>query len=390
MRHNEKVFDFESLTAADLRRRGGLKWSLFGSDVLPLWVAEMDFPTAPVVQRAIEQAVQDSSFGYPGPAPELSEAFAQFSERRLGLAINPDWCGYLPDVLRGVELGIETYSPPGSAVVVTTPAYMPFLDLPHVQLGRPRSIVPLTDAPDFQLDLDGIDAAFSAGARSIILCQPYNPTGQILAVDQLRALAEIVDAHGAVVISDEIHAPLTRRGVQSISYASVSELAASHCVTVTAASKSFSIPGLNCAVVALHTEENWKTWRSIPGLRTHGTSPIGITASTAAFTGGDEWLDACRDYLDDNQRFVGQYLGEQLPEVGWTPADGTYFAWLDFRELQLPPDPAAWLRSKAKVALNSGPTFGPGGEGFARLNFATSRAILTEALDRITAALAAR
>lgn len=384
-------FGFDDSDIERLRARNNIKWHRYDPDVLPLWVAEMDYHTAPVVMDAVRRAVDEEQFGYPGSAPELREAYARFSAGRLDFAIDPGRCEVIPDVLTGIQVGIGVFTPADSPVIVTTPAYMPFLDLPGV-CGRKRVDVPLVWSDTngrWELDLDGIDAALAAGARGLILCQPYNPVGRIFTADELRALADVVAAHDGFVFSDEIHSPVILRG-RHVAYASVSEVAASHTLTLAAASKGWSIPGLRTAIAVTHTDANWRTWeKHASPLRTHGAAPVGIAATTAAFTDGEPWLDAALDHIRGNQAWLVDFLASELPEVGHTPGDGTYFAWLDFRPLGIS-NPGQWLVEQARVALNEGRTFGAAGRGWVRLNLATARPILVEACERIRDAVHAR
>ncbi len=384
------TYDFDALTEQDLRARQTVKWNYFG-DALAMWVAEMDFPTAPEVMAGIRAAVEREEFGYPRLANGLPEAYAEYALREYGQHVEPAYCQVLPDVLKGVELGIGAYSPPGTPVVLPTPAYMPFWEVPSL-VEREILPVPLhqDDAGRYTLNLDGIDAAFKQGGRSIILCQPYNPIGRVFTHDELAALSEVVEANGAFVISDEIHAPLVYAG-RTVPYATVSDVAAGHCITITSASKAWNLPGLKAAISLVHTPENHEIWlREVPMKKWHGASTIGIEANIAAFRDGEPWLEACKAYLAANAAWLAETLTDQLPEVRYTPPEGTYFAWLDFSALGLPDDPAAWFRQHAGVVMNNGPAFGPGGQGYARMNLATTRAILTEGVERIVGALARR
>lgn len=378
---------FDLLTVGDLRRRGTVKWNHFEPDVLALWVAEMDFPTAPPVLSAIQAAVDREEFGYPRMAsPELAEAAADWSARRYGWAVNPAQIHVLPDVLKGVELAIENFSPPGSAVILPTPAYMPFFEVPKV-ISRPIVQVPLNVAAGrYTLDLDGIDAALAAGATTLILCQPYNPVGRELGKGELLALSEVVARRGGRVVSDEIHGPLVYGGGH-VPYASVSADAAGHTITLVSASKAWNLPGLKCAMAITSNDADEERWQAISMMKTHGASTIGIAANTAAFRDGGPWLDDLLDYLDGNRTLLGELLAEHMPQVRYAAPEGTYMAWLDFRALDLDQEPADFFLNKARVAMNPGPAFGDNGAGFARLNFATTRSILERAIRTMAGAV---
>jgi cystathionine beta-lyase len=379
---------YDALTPAALRRRDTAKWNRFDDDVLPLWVAEMDFPTAPVVKAAIRDAVEREQFGYSRLDIEtgLPDATAAWSANRYGWAVDPGRVHLLPDVLRGIELAIEAFSPPGSPVILPTPAYMPFFEVVSM-LDRPLIEVPMAiDSGRFRLDLEGIDEAFRRGAGTLILCNPYNPLGRAFSIEELRALSLVVTKNDARVISDEIHGPITY-GQAHIPYASVADEAAEHSVTMVSGSKAWNLPGLKCAQIVITNAHDEKVWGQIPGLRTHGASTIGIAANIAGYNEGAPWLDETLSYLDQNRRALAELLAKYLPEVRYQVPEATYLAWLDFRDLELPIEPAAFLLEHARVALNPGIAFGSPGTGCARLNFATSRAILEEAIGRISSAV---
>ena len=390
----EDMVDLESLSPDALRARGSMKWNRFGPDVLPMWVAEMDYPMAPPVLEAVRRTVERDGYGYAQVDQRVPEAFAAFAARRLGMEVNPEWTTVVPHVLSGIEWALDALTPAGAGVVVTTPAYMHFLEIPGM-IGRPVVDVPLLEdreATDvnrrWTLDLDGIERAFAGGARSLILCQPYNPVGKVFSRDELAELSRIVERHGGWVLSDEIHAPLTLPGIQHVAYSSVSEAAAAHCITVTSASKSFSMPGLPCATVTLHSQAGHDLFRrNVHEDHLYGATTLGVEVNVAAYTQGDEWLEQVREHIAGNTARLKAFV-ETLPGVEYTPAEATYLAWIDFREAGIPGDPADFLRVRGKLTLNSGPAFGPVGAGFARMNLATTHELLEDGFQRIRTALA--
>lgn len=374
---------------AALRRRGTLKWNLFGDDVLAAWVAEMDFPAAPVVHAAIEDAVTREEFGYPLPdeASGIQAAVAEWSAATYDWTVDPRRVHTLPDVLKGVELAIENFSPANSAVILPTPSYMPFFAVPRV-VHRDLVEVPVVlDDGVRRLDLDGIDRAFAAGAGTLVLCQPYNPLGRSFSREELMALSAVVDRHGGRVVSDEIHAPLTYPGRRHVPYASVSERTAGHAVTVTSASKAWNLAGLKCAQLITSNDIDEQRWQSILPVKTHGASSIGIRANVAAFRDGGPWLSRVLDYLEGNRRLLADLLAEYLPQVGYTPPEATYLAWLDCRALELGVEPAEFFLERARVATSPGPPFGSNGAGYVRFNFATSRSIMEQMVKAMSDAV---
>jgi cysteine-S-conjugate beta-lyase len=380
---------FDHLTEQQLRARKTIKWNHFGPDVLPLWIAEMDFPTAPAVVDGIRACVADDEFGYPAFREDtLARSTADWCRRRYGWRVSPEWVRVVPDVLKGMEVVINFLTRPESPVVLPVPAYMPFFDVLRIT-GRQRVEIPMPqdDSGRYVMDLDALDAAFAAGAGSLILCNPNNPLGTAYRDDELRAIVDIAARHHARIIADEIHGPLVY-GRPHVAAASVSDTAAHTVVTLMSASKGWNLPGLICAQVILSNERDAREWEFINKLHKMGVSTIGIRANIAAYDHGAGWVDELLTYLQANRDHLAKTLPELSPGVKINTPEATYMSWVDFRALNLPTEPAEHLLSKAKVALNPGIPFGATvGSGFARLNFATTRAILDRAIDAIAAAL---
>jgi cystathionine beta-lyase len=380
---------FDQLTEQQLRGRKTIKWNHFGPDVLALWIAEMDFPTAPAVLDGIRACVADEEFGYPAFREDtLARATANWCQRRYGWSVSPDWVRVVPDVLKGIEVVIEFLTRPESPVVLPVPAYMPFFDVLQIT-GRQRVEIPMLqeDSGRYVLDLDALDSAFAGGAGSLILCNPNNPLGTAFRADELRAIVDIAAAHDARVIADEIHAPLVY-GRPHVAAASVSDTAAHTVVTLMSASKGWNLPGLICAQVILSNDHDARQWERINKLHKMGVSTIGIRANIAAYDHGGDWVDELLGYLQTNRDHLAAALPERCPGVRVNTPEATYMSWVDFRALNLPTEPAELLLAKAKVAVSPGIPFGATvGSGFARLNFATTRAILDKAISAIAAAL---
>ncbi len=377
-------------TVEQLRALGGLKWSLY-PEAIGSFVAEMDFGTAPVVTEALHAAVDAAAFGYlpPGLLQGMSEAYAAWSADRYGWAVPPERVRPVADVLAGLVAAIEHFSRPGSPVILPTPAYMPFVTLPG-PLGREVIEVPMArDGDRYVYDLDALDAAFRAGGHLLVLCNPHNPIGRVLEPAEMRAVAEVVDRHGGRVFSDEIHAPLVYAGFRYVPYASLGEVPAGHAVTATSASKAWNLPGLKCAQLVLSNDADAATWARVGLHAEHGASTLGVVANTAAYTGGAGWLDDVLTYLDGNRRLLTELVDAHLPGVRYAPPEGTYLAWLDCRALGLEA-PGAFFLEHAGVALTDGALCGVAGTGFVRLNVATPRPVLVQAVKQMGAALAAR
>lgn len=375
---------FETPDVAELRSRGGVKWTAF-PEAIGAFVAEMDFGLAPVIREALHREVDLARTGYlpRAAATDLAEATAAWAAERYGWAVDPARVQPIADVLAGLDLVLRRYADPARPVVVATPAYMPFLRIPQLS-GRPIVEVPSIEVDGrYALDLDGIAAAFAAGADTFVLCNPWNPTGRVLEREELVALSEVVDRAGARVFADEIHAPLTLGEHRHIPYASVNEVAAGHTITALSASKAFNLPGLKCAQLVFSNEADAQRYEEVAGLVSHGASGFGVTANTVAYREGGPWLDAVRGYLDESSREFGRRLAERLPRVGYRAPEGTYIGWLDVRALELGDRPADVIRERAGVALTDGADCGSAGAGFVRVILGTPRPVLDEIVDRL-------
>jgi cystathionine beta-lyase len=385
--------DLDDISRHALRARASRKWDLPGRDLIAAGVAETDLGTAPAVVAALREAVEAMDFGHMPPrlATALGEACAAWHEQRYGWAVPPEDIHPLPDVLRGLELAIEHFTAPGSAVIVPTPAFPAFITVPPT-LGRRVLEVPLV--PDGQggsgamYDLDALEAAHRAGGRLLVLCNPHNPTGRVHGVDELRAITAVVDRHGGRVLADEVHAPLTYPGHPHVPYAASSPEAAAHAITVTSASKGWNIAGLKCAQLMLTNPADRATWRRIVGHEPLRASNLGLVANTAAYTHGGPWLDGLLVYLDGNRQRLATLVADLLPEVEHQPPEGTYLAWLDFRGTGLA-HPGLLFALRAGIMLLDGRNCGAAGAGWVRLNFATPRPVLVEMVERMGATHAA-
>lgn len=369
------------LSLAQLRERTSVKWRAYPEDVLPLWVAEMDvLPARPVV-AAVNDALERGDTGYTyGPA--YAESLAAFARARWDWHIDVARTTVVPDVMLGAVAVLDLLTTAGDAVVVNPPVYPPFY--PFIAHSGRRVLEAPLDAGG-RLDLDRLEAAFGRavgdGRRAAyLLCNPHNPTGTVHTARELRAVAELAAAYGVRVVSDEIHAPLVLAGARFVPYLSVAGSETGFALL--SASKGWNLPGLKAAVVVAGGEAGGDLAR-MPEEVGHGASHVAAIAHTAAFSEGGDWLDDLLDALATNRRFLVDLLARELPEVVYRPGEGTYLAWLDCRGLGLGEDPAAAFLERARVALVPGPDFGTGGEGHARLNLATSRQVLTEAVRRM-------
>lgn len=368
-----------------LRERTSMKWRSFPDDVLPLFVAEMDFPLAEPVKRALHEAVDRSDTGYIPPVNGLADAFSGFASRRWGWQVDPTQVGSTTDVSVAIVECLRRAIKPGDRVVINPPVYPPFFDLVP-EAGGVVTEVPFLDGPDgWSLDLDGLERAFTDGARAYLLCNPHNPLGLPHSAQALATIAELAARYDVTVVSDEVHAPLTHPDAVFTPFLSVSSAAREHGVCATSASKAWNLAGLKCAVMVTASERMRPLVAGMPVEVGWRTSQLGLLASIAAFTDGEPWLDGVVAALHANRILLGELLDAQLPGVVYRQPSASYLAWLDFRALDWGDDPSVAALERAKVALHDGPSFGRQGRGFARLNFGCSPEVLTEAITRLTA-----
>jgi cystathionine beta-lyase len=366
-----------------LRERTSAKWRLFPPDVLPLFVAEMDYPLAPPIVRRLHELIELNDSGYVASPQELGVAFAGFAERRWGWRVDPSAVRMTTDVSVGIVETLRRVITPGDGVVITSPVYAPFRDL-VAEAGGVVVDVPLVRGG---LDTRAIDDALAAGARAVLISNPHNPFGLVHSRESLVRLADAAARNSAAVVSDEIHGPLVHIAAPEFApFLSVSAEAREWGITVTSASKAFNLAGFKCAMMIAASDRGLMILDGMYDEVAFRTSIVGYHASVAAFTEGDEWLDGAIRSIMESADKLDDLLADQLPSVIYHRPSASYLAWLDFRPLGWGDDPAARALGMARVALNPGLEFGPSGAGFARLNLACSPEVLTEAVRRLAAA----
>ncbi|GAA5030324.1 MalY/PatB family protein [Microbacterium fluvii] len=380
------VAPLQALSVDELRRRSSTKWRRYPDDVLPLFVAETDYPLAPAITARLTEAVGLGDTGYTPPDPGIRDAFAQFALRRFGWEVDPARVRSTCDVMMGVVEILRVVTNPGDRVIVTPPVYPPFYDCVR-EVGAEPETVPLVDTGDaWELDLLGIEAALAGGARAVLLCNPHNPTGTAHARESLAALADLAAGFGAAVISDEIHAPLVQPGASFTPFLAASETAAKVGFAVTSASKAFNLAGLKCAVMVTAGDETAKIVADMPDEVEWRTGLFGALAGVAALSPeSDAYLDSLLAALDENRRLLADLLAEHLPAARYRIPDAGYLAWVDLTDLGWGDNPAVKILREAKVALHFGPYFGAEGAGHVRINFACAPEVLREAITRIGA-----
>ncbi|WP_104086817.1 MalY/PatB family protein [Arthrobacter sp. GMC3] len=380
---------FDAITAGELHAVGSLKWTRFGQQ-LPAWVAEMDFGMAGPVTDALQDAVGRGLVGY---LPDhlmtaMGSACRNFMLARHSWDVPADWIRPVADVLTALECTVNHFSAPNAKIVVLTPAYMPFLELPPIY-GRELVEVPMiAAAASWELDFDALDAALSGGGL-LVLCNPHNPVGKVYSRAELLRISEIVARSGARVFSDEIHAPLVYDGGTHVPYASVSAVVASHTVSATSASKAWNLAGLKAAQMIFSNAADREHWAGVSHFVEHGASTLGVVANIAAYSNGGPWLAQVLDYLDGSRQLLAELVATHLPGARVLVPEGTYLAFIDCSALRLGGSLADFFHENAGVALVDGAACGEPGKGFVRLNFATPRPLLREILEKMGAAVAA-
>jgi cysteine-S-conjugate beta-lyase len=374
-----------SCSLTTLRQRTSVKWRAYPPEVLPAFVAEMDFDLAAPIAEAVRNAlaVGDCGYGHAGP---LAGAFAAFAARRLGWSPDESRVFAIPDVMTGIAEVLRAVTPPGAGIVINPPVYFPFFRRLAL-IGRRVVEAPLARRDDgrYELDPAALDRALGRrGVHGYLMCSPHNPVGRVWSARELRTAADLCHQHGAALLVDEIHAPLVLPGTRMVPFLSLEHEAAERTWVFTSATKGWNIPGLKCGVAIAGSDRAAAVLKDLSWSLLAGHH--GVLASVAAFSDGLPWLDAVLAQLDRNRAELARLLAGLLPSVGYVSPEAGFLAWLDCRRLGLGDDPAARFLSRGRVALNPGADFGTQGRGFARLNIATSPALMAEAVRRMAAA----
>ena len=388
---------FDALRIEDLVARTGFKWSRYtakGSGTLPAWVADMDFPIAEPIRRVVRDLVDRSDLGYcePPEIGDLPEIFGRRMEEQLGWTVEPERIRFLVNALQGLDLSVMLSAEKGEGVVIQTPIYPPFLDAVS---GTGRRLVesPLVRGPErFEMDLDQLRSVIDEETRLFMLCNPHNPSGRCWTRSELEAVAELAIEHDLIVLADEIHNELVFPGHEHIVFETLGPEVRERTVTITSATKSFNLAGLELALLVFGSEKLKQRFDELPHFVLAHPGILGVEAARAAWREGGPWLKETVAYLDGNRAFLTDFLNRRLPGIVHGPQEATYLYWLDCRGLDLPMPASRFFLKRAGVALNDGAEFGPpdsphGFEHCTRLNFATSRAILEQIVERMAAAV---
>jgi len=378
-------YDFDQVR--ERRRSDSIKWKKYGDEVIPLWVADMDFISAEPILEALRQRVDQGFFGYTCPPEALRLLIRERLQRQYRWYIQDEELFFLPGLVCGLNLSFLSFTNPGEGVLVQPPVYHHFVKDPVLH-GRALVDPPLVPRGDtYEIDFDAFEQSITDRTKIFILCNPHNPVGRVYTQQELQRLADICLRHGLIICSDEIHCDLLYPPFRHIPMATLSPEIADRCVTLMSLSKTYNLAGLGFAFAIIQNPELQKSWKNTSlGIVPHVTI-MGHVAALAALKEGGEWLAQVLAYLRDSRDFLSQYMKERLPGIHGTHIEATYLAWLDCRQAGTPGDPFDFFLREAKVALMDGKEFGRGGEGFVRLNFACPRKTLTEALDRMSDAI---
>lgn len=393
-------YDFDQV--CDRRKTDCVKWdlvpSIFGHhDVLPMWVADMDFPVAQPILDAIKRRADHGFYGYTHAGASVIEAVVRRMERKFQWKVKPEWVVFTPGVIPALHMAIRAFTHPGDEIVLQGPVYYPFypaVALSGCQVANNELI--LKDGR-YEMDYEDLERKFAprTGMRStpsrvkaIILANPHNPVGRVWTGEELKKAGEISLRHQAVVVSDEIHCELLFRGYRHTPFASISEELEQNCVVCMSPSKTFNLAGLGASSIIIPNKRLRQAFVNTGAGIVPEPNLFGLVAMEAAYRFGDEWLEQVLDYVQGNLEALTAYFKERIPRIQVIQPQGTYLVWLDCRALGMdPPTLRRFMREKARVGLDDGFLFGPGGACFQRMNIACPRAILNEALHRIEAAV---
>jgi cystathionine beta-lyase len=372
----------------DRRSSESIKWRVYGEDVIPMWIADMDYRSADVILKAMHERVDHGVFGYPQEPPELTDLVVERLQRLYRWKVNPEEIMLVPGVVTALNMVTHAVKAPGGEVIMLTPIYPPFLSAPR-NAGMKLVEVELMRRGDgyYEIDFEAFEAAITPRTRVFLLCNPHNPVGRVFTKEELNRLADICLRHGVLICSDEIHCDLLFDRRRHHPLAALHPEYARQTITLFAPSKTFNIAGLECSFAVVQNPElRKKLQRSGEGM-SGWVNVMGLTAAAAAYQHGQPWLDEALAYMQRNRDLLVDFVQRELPGIEVYPPEGTYLAWLDCRKAGMPENPYDFFLQKARVAFNHGVSFGKGGEWFVRLNFGCSRATLEEALDRMSKAL---
>ena len=388
-------YDFDRIINRE--NTNAIKWDpvvlkeMFGSeDLLPLWVADMDFLCPQPVIDALTQRAQHGIFGYSAPASDYYDAIINWNKKRNNWEIRKEWFVYTPGVVPALNFMLQTFSNPGDKVIIQNPVYYPFANSIRKNGRQPVFSQLLFEDKKYKMDFEDIERKVKDPlVKLFILCSPHNPVGRVWTKEELIELGEICFDNDVLVISDEIHSDLILKGNKHTPFTGISDKFAENSIVCTAPSKTFNLAGLQLSNIFIPNDKLRQNFQQTM-MRNSLTRPnaFAITATTAAYNDGEEWLEQLLEYLNETVLFIEDFIKKEMPEVGFIKPEGTYLAWLDFRGIEGDEKILEKImHEKAKVALDEGYIFGKGGEGFERINFACPRSLVDKTLRRIKTAI---
>lgn len=386
------VYDFDKVI--ERRNTHSVKWdnldkSFGADDILPMWVADMDFPCPQPILDSIEKRNKHGILGYTTRPESLHESIINWMKKRHGWNIKKEWLVYSPGVVTSLNLSVMSFTRPGDSVIIQSPVYPPFFSVVKNN-DRIIALNPLIEeSGNYSIDFESLEKEMAAGSKMMILCSPHNPVGRVWTKSELDKLAQLCEKYGVLMVSDEIHSDLILPGNKHIPIATVSEYMKQNSITCIAPSKTFNIPGLTTSVAIIPNPKlRLKFLKTINRIGIGMSNIFGIVATEAAYTHGEPWLEELIKYLAGNVNYLLEYFNTNIPEIKVTKPQGTYLVWLDCRALNMDGKSLhRFMIEQGKIGLNNGLDFGPGGEGFLRINVACPRATLVEGLKRINKAV---
>ena len=382
------VFDFDLIL--DRRNSPSAKWNWFPEDVLPMWVADMDFRTPEPILRAMSERIAHGVFGYEMPSAQLRQTIVDWAKRHYNWRIQPDQIVFLPGLVNGLNLICRIFGQLGDSALMLTPVYPPFHSAPtNNGMTATKVMLRRKDAHnqiDYEIDFDALEKAVTPRTRLLIHCHPHNPIGKEFSIDENTRLAEFCLKHGLLLISDEIHCDLMLGGETHVPLAALSPEISRNTITLMAPSKTFNIPSLKASFAIVQDARLRQQFLNQDHVLIADINALGLVATQAAYAECDDWLAALRGYLTENRDALLDFVAENMPGVAATVPNATYLGWLDFGQTDIK-SPYKFFLDEAKVALGDGAIFGSGGEGFVRVNFGCPRQQMIEALTRMAGAM---
>ena len=375
----------------DLRSNQGIKWNRYPRDVIPTWVADMDFRIAAPIQEYLQSLSHTGNLRYTKAAPgsAVCEAFAERMQNRYGWSPDPAEMDCMADIVQGINIAVNVLCAPDEQVILHTPLYHPILTACHTFKRQILYNPLIRGESQWELDFDRLEAEITPRTRLLMLVNPHNPSGRVFDRAELERMAEVVIRHDLYVVADEIHCDLLFDNAPDfVPFASIDPEITRRTVTFNSATKSYNLGGVRCSVAHYGSAELRRRFEQFPAGLRGGANAIGAGATVTAWKHCDDWLNALIPYLQDNRDYLVNFLAQRLPDIIHIPNQSTFLAWLDCNALELEEEAYDFFLREARVGFNAGPDFGPEGTGHVRLNFATSKAVLTEILERMEKAVA--